>query len=50
MNLLAGCSPSKGAVFALLLSSVARAIDLDISDERMLWSLHPSLYVNYEGE
>lgn len=33
-----GVSPFEGAVAALLLSGVARAIDLDISDERTWWS------------
>ena len=41
MHLLGDYSPFKGTVFALLLSSVVRAIDFDISDERMLRTLQP---------
>lgn len=50
MHLLGHCSSSRAAIFALLLSSIARAIDLDISDERTLWTLHSPFYVNYEDE
>ncbi|KAJ5237059.1 hypothetical protein N7489_007150 [Penicillium chrysogenum] len=36
MHLLGHCSSSRAAIFALLLSSIARAIDLDISDEQSI--------------
>lgn len=49
--MLGGWLPFRGAVVALLFSSVARAIGLDISDERTWWSLdYPSMSIMKENE
>lgn len=49
MHFLGGWLPFRGAVAVLLLSSVARAIDLDITDERTWRSLDSPFMSNTKG-
>lgn len=49
MHFLGDWSPLRGAVAAIILSSVARAITFDINDERTWWSSDPPFMSITEG-